>query len=123
MFVIRPAFLTTFNPIRVGACIVAVACASVGCTTKPADPIPPIPPIASKSAEQLCKEAGYDPNVVVYRDQSSQYRLAAIGVTGSGNLEEFAAVVGPSVVTTRGGATVMSGGDVNTEARACDTYK
>lgn len=123
MIVNIPISSTTLNPIRISVCAIAFACVSVGCTSKPANPIPQIPPIQAKSAEQLCKDAGYDPNIVVYRDESSRYRLAAIGVTGSGNLDEFAAVVGPSVVTTRGGATVMKGGDVDTEVRACDTYK
>ncbi len=120
MFVIRPISATRLNQIRMGALVVAFACASVGCTSKPSNPIPPI---AAKTPEQLCADAGYDPNVFVFLDKSSEYRLAAVGVTGSGNLEEFAAIVGPSVVTTRGGATVTGGSNVDVSGQTCDKYK
>ncbi len=111
------------NHLRAGACAMVVAGLAAGCTTAPSDPIPDIPPIGSKTAKELCAETGYDPNVVVFRDHSSRFRLAAVGVTGSGNLDEFAAVVGPSVVTTRGGATITGGSDVDVDARSCDTFE
>jgi|GEM_PF-4347712 len=104
-------------------CGFALLGVTAACVSEPANPIPPIPPIASKTPEQLCAEVDYDPNIVVFRDQSSRYRLAAVGVTSSGNLEEFAAIVGPSVVTSRGGALATGGGDVDVETRACDTFQ
>ena len=60
---------------------------------------------------------------MVFRDESSRYRVAAVGVTGGGNLKDFAAIVGPSVITSRGGATVSGGNKTDIEARTCDQFK
>ena len=109
--------------LRAGACAIVVAGAAAGCTTAPSDPIPDIPPIGTKTAKELCAETGYDPNILVFRDHSSRFRLAAVGVTASGGLKDFGAAVGSSVITSRGGATVTGGNDINVDARSCDTFK
>lgn len=99
----------------------AMAVCGLALTTACASP--PANPIQDKTAAKLCAEANYDPNVMVFRDESSSYKLAAIGVTGGGNLKDFGAIVGPSVITSRGGAMATKGGTTDIEARTCDQFQ
>lgn len=102
---------TALGGIVIGAAILANGCAT-----------PPANPIQAKTPTELCAASNYDPNVIVFRDESSQYRVAAVGVTGGGNLTDFAAIVGPSVITSRGGALATGGSKTDVEAWSCDRF-
>ena len=56
---------------------------------------------------------------VVMRDQSEKSSVAAGAVTASGSIEPWAALVGPGVATSRGGALAMKDSDTDVEMVEC----
>jgi len=74
--------------------------------------------------EEACETYGQDANgntVVVMRDESHQTAVAAVGVTANGGLNDWAALAGPGVATSRGGALAYQGGGQSTQMRPCPT--
>ncbi len=65
--------------------------------------------------------ANSDPNstTVVMRDRSEKSSVAAGAVTASGSIEPWAALVGPGVATSRGGAVAMKDSDTDVEMVEC----
>lgn len=56
---------------------------------------------------------------VVMRDRSEKSSVAAGAVTASGSVEPWAALVGPGVATSRGGALAMKDSDTDVEMVEC----
>ena len=67
----------------------------------------------------IMQERGEGEVDVVMRDQSTKTRIAAVGVTADGGLKEAAGFVGPSIITSRGGALAHEGGSTDIEMQAC----
>ncbi|MEM6537961.1 MAG: hypothetical protein AAF668_09565 [Pseudomonadota bacterium] len=74
------------------------------------------------STAELCAEYANNPDgdtVVVARDTSTSSGVAAVGVTASGGLQDWAAIVGPGAATSRGGALVAKGGATSVDMKPC----
>lgn len=77
----------------------------------------------AEAFDERCRVAAANnvPNssTVVMRDRSEKSSVAAVAVTGSGSIEPWAALVGPGVATSRGGALAMSDSDTDVEMVEC----